>query len=81
MLLIPGSQQTEKLSPGSQQTENYSNRYDLVDNPFMRSEDTEMIANICSFERTELEFEKHIVKRKFRNQNFLRLNRKRKFRD
>ena len=39
------------LSPGSQQTENYTTRYDLVDNPFMRPRDTEMIANICSFER------------------------------
>ena len=41
------------LSPGSQQTENHATRYDLVDNPFMRPEDTEMIANICSFERLE----------------------------
>ena len=39
------------LSPGSQQTENHATRYDLVDNPFMRHEDTEMNANICSFER------------------------------
>ena len=39
------------LSPGSQQTENHATRYDLVGNPFMRPEDTEMIANICSFER------------------------------
>ena len=29
------------------------NRYDLVDNPFMRPEDTEMVANICSFEHME----------------------------
>ena len=35
------------LSPESQQTENYATRYDLVDNPFMRPEDTEMIANWC----------------------------------
>ena len=41
------------LSPGSQQTENHETRYDLVDNPFMRPEDTEMIANICSFECME----------------------------
>ena len=40
-------------SPGSQQTENHATRYDLVDNPFMRPEGTEMIANICSFERIE----------------------------
>ena len=39
------------LTPGSQQTENHATRYDLVDNPFMRPEDTKMIANICSFER------------------------------
>ena len=41
------------LSPGSQQTENHATRYNLVDNPFMRPEDTEMIANICSFEHTK----------------------------
>ena len=41
------------LSPGSQQTENRATRSDLVDNPFVRPEDTEMIANICSFERME----------------------------
>ena len=41
------------LSPGSQQTENHATGYDLVDNPFMRPEDTEMIANICSFEYME----------------------------
>ena len=41
------------LSPSSQHTENYATGYDLVDNPFMRPEDTEMIANICSFERME----------------------------
>ena len=41
------------VSPGSQQTENRATRSDLVDNPFMRPEDTEMIANICSFERME----------------------------
>ena len=39
------------LSPGSQQTENDATRSDLVDNPFMRPEDTEIIANIRSFER------------------------------
>ena len=39
------------LSPGSQQTENHATRPDFVDNPFMRPEDTEMIANVCSFER------------------------------
>ena len=38
------------LSPGSQQIENHATRSDLVDNPFTRHEDTEMIANICSFE-------------------------------
>ena len=41
------------LSPDTQQTENYATVYDLVDNPFMRPEDTEMIANICSLERME----------------------------
>ena len=41
------------LSPGSQQIKNHTTRSDLVDNPFMRPEDTEMIANICSFERME----------------------------
>ena len=41
------------LSPGSQQTENHATGNDLVDNPFMRPEDTEMIANICSFDRME----------------------------
>ena len=40
-------------SPGSQQIENHATRSDLVDNPFMRPEDTEMIANIYSFERME----------------------------
>ena len=41
------------LSPGSQQLKNHATRSDLVDNPFIRPEDTEMIANICSFERME----------------------------
>ena len=41
------------LSPGSQQTENHATGYDLVDNPFMRPEGTEMIANICLFKRME----------------------------
>ena len=41
------------LSPDRQQTENHATRSDLVDNPFMRPEDTEMIANICSFELME----------------------------
>ena len=41
------------LSPSSQQIENHGPRYDLVDNPFMRPEDTGMIATICSFERME----------------------------
>ena len=41
------------LSPDSQPTENHATGYDLVDNPFMRPEDTEMIANICSLERME----------------------------
>ena len=42
------------LSPGCQQTENHATSSALVDNPFMRPEDTEMIANIiCSFERME----------------------------
>ena len=40
-------------SPGSQQTENLATRNGLADNPFMKPEDTEMIANICSFERME----------------------------
>ena len=39
------------LSPGSQQTENHTTRSDLVDNPLVRPEDTEMIASICSLER------------------------------
>ena len=39
------------LSPGSQQIENHASRSDLVDSPYMRPEDTEMIANISSFER------------------------------
>ena len=41
------------LSPGSKQIENRATRSDLVDNPFMKPEDTEMIANICLFERME----------------------------
>ena len=41
------------LLPGRQQTETHKIRYDLVDNLFMRPEDTEMLANICSFERIE----------------------------
>ena len=41
------------VSPGSHQTENHATRSDLVDNPFMRPEDTEMIANRCSFARVE----------------------------
>ena len=41
------------LSSGSQQTENRATSSDLVDKPFMRPEDTETIANICSFERME----------------------------
>ena len=41
------------LSPGSQQTENRETKSDLVDNPFMRPEDTELIANICALERME----------------------------
>ena len=45
--------QLDILSPVRQQTENHATRYDLMDNPFMRPEDTEMIANICSFERME----------------------------
>ena len=35
------------LSPGSQQTENHATGNDLEDNPFMRPEDTDMIANMC----------------------------------
>ena len=34
------------VSLGSQQTENHTTGNDLVDNPFMRPEDTEIIANI-----------------------------------
>ena len=45
--------QLDILSPGSQQTEYHETGYDLVDNPFTRSGDTEMIAKICSFERVE----------------------------
>ena len=44
------------LSQGSQQTENHAIRSDLVDNPFMRPEDTEIISNLCSFERMEAAF-------------------------
>ena len=40
-------------SPGREQTENRATRSNLVDKPFMRPEDTEVIANICSFERME----------------------------
>ena len=39
--------------PGSQQTENHATRYSLANNPFMRHEDPEMIANIYSFKRME----------------------------
>ena len=42
------------LSLGSQQTENHAIGNDLVDNPFMRPEDTEIIVNICFFERMEV---------------------------
>ena len=41
------------LSVGSQQTENHATGNNLLDNPFMRPEDIEMIANICSFEHME----------------------------
>ena len=41
--------QLDILSPGSQQIQNHATRSDLVDNPFMRPEDTEMIANIIMF--------------------------------
>ena len=41
------------LSPGSQQRENHATGKDLVENPFMRPVDTEVIANICSLERME----------------------------
>ena len=41
------------LLPGSQLTENHATGCDLVDNPFVRPEDTEMIANISSFEHME----------------------------
>ena len=41
------------LSPGSQQIKNHATRYNIVDIPFKRPEDTEMIANICSFLRME----------------------------
>ena len=40
-----------KSATGSQQIENHETRFDLVDNPFMRPIDTEMIANICLYER------------------------------
>ena len=39
------------LSPGSQQIENHATRSDLVNNPSMTPKDTDMIANIRSFER------------------------------
>ena len=41
------------LSPGNQQIENHATKSDLVDNPIIRPEDTEMIANICLLERME----------------------------
>ena len=47
------SYQFDILLPCSQQTENHETANDLVDNPFMRLEDTKMIANICSFQRME----------------------------
>ena len=46
-------------SPGSQQTENRATGSDLVDNPFMRPEDTEMIANIRLFEHMEAAINKY----------------------
>ena len=45
------------VPPGSQRTENHATGCDLVDNPFMRPDDTEMIANICSFERMEADID------------------------
>ena len=45
--------QFDILLPCSQQTKNHKTENDLVDNPFMRPEDTKMIANICSFQRME----------------------------
>ena len=36
------------LLPGIQLTENHATGYDLVDNPFIRPDDTKMIANISS---------------------------------
>ena len=39
--------------PGIQQTENLATRYGLGDNPFMRPEDTEIVANLYSFEGME----------------------------
>ena len=41
-----------KIAP-PQRDLGHATRSDLVDNPFMRPEDTEMIATICSFERME----------------------------
>ena len=41
------------LLPGCQQIEHHATRYDLVNVPFMRHEDAEMIANMCSFERMQ----------------------------
>ena len=46
------------LSPDSQQIENHATRSDLVDNPFMRPEDTEMIVNIRSFRSMEVAINK-----------------------
>ena len=48
-ILLPGSQQTENYATGYYALCNYATN--LVDNPFMRPENTEMRANISSFER------------------------------
>ena len=43
----------DTLSLSSQKTENHATMSDLMDNPFMRFEDTEVIAKLCSLEQME----------------------------
>ena len=50
--------QLDILLLGSQQTENHTIGYDLANNLFLRPEDTEIIANLCSFERMEVAINK-----------------------
>ena len=41
------------LSPDSQRTKNHKTRSDLEDNPFIRPEEIQMIANLYLLERME----------------------------